>query len=75
MPQLRRLALHDSTRSKVFISRPVHVETVVDEITLVYDSVIELPSTPVRIISQLLPFIPLLSGRKTKRRSPGASGV
>ena len=50
-PQLRRLGLRDSARSKVSISRPVHVEIVVDEIILVHDSVIELPSTPVCIIS------------------------
>jgi hypothetical protein len=67
--------IRDSARRKVFISRPDHVETVVVEIILVYDSLIELPSTPVGIISQLLPFISLLSGRKIKRRSPGASGA
>jgi hypothetical protein len=75
VPQLRRLGLRDSARSKVFISGPVHAEIVVDEITLTYDSLIELPPIPVGIVPQLLPFIPLLSGRKTKRRSPGASGV
>jgi hypothetical protein len=75
MSQLMRLGIRDSARRKVFISRPVHVEIVVVEIILVYASLTELPSTPVGIISQLLPFIPLLSGRKTKRRSPGASGA
>ena len=75
MPQLWTLSIRDSARRKVFISRPVYVETVVNEILLAYDSLIELHSAPVCIISQLLPFIPLLSGRKTNRHSPGASGA
>jgi len=43
MLQLRRLGLSDSAKSKLFISRPVHVEIAVDEITIVHDSLIELP--------------------------------
>jgi hypothetical protein len=66
MPQLRSLGLSDSAKN---------VEIFVDEIISVYDSHIEVSSTPVGVISLLLPLIPLLSGRKTKRRALGASRV
>ena len=72
MPQLRRLALSDSSEEQGIHFQLVHIE-IVDEIILVYDSLIELHSTPVGIISLLLPLIPAMSGRKKKRRPSGAS--